>query len=208
MTDQQGRLRVRAAVFACIVVAVLVVDQSSKIWAQSALSDGRIIPVVPGLLSFQLLYNPGMSLGLFSSMTWLISLLAIAATVLLAVLALRTASLRWNVVFSFACAGAFGNVIDRVVNADGFLNGEVVDFIDYGWSVGNVADICLVGAGIAAVVLIILDEPLGLSDRRDADERNIDPSAGDSGAGAVGGYDAVNGAAGASSLDDARGPRR
>lgn len=161
MNRQQGRLRVRVAVFACIVAVALVLDQTTKIWAQSALTEGRSIPVIPGLLSFTLVYNPGMSLGMFSSMTWLISLLATAACVVLAVVALRTSSLRWTAVFSFAFAGAFGNLIDRVANADGFLNGAVVDFLDYGWSIGNVADIFLVGAGIAAVVLIVMNEPFG-----------------------------------------------
>lgn len=161
MTRQQGRLRLRVAVFACIAAVALALDQATKIWAQSALVAGRSIPVVPGLLSFTLVRNPGMSLGMLSSATWLISVLAIVASVALAVLALRTSSLRWTAVFSFAFAGAFGNLIDRVANADGFLNGAVVDFLDYGWSVGNVADIFLVGAGIAAVVLIAINEPFG-----------------------------------------------
>ena len=56
------------------------------------------------------------------------------------------------------------NLIDRVVYADGFLNGKVVDFINYGWSVGNVADILLVGAGIAVVVLLVLGVPFSESD--------------------------------------------
>ncbi len=162
MTGQQGRPRMRVAVFACIVVVALILDQGTKIWAQNSLSDGHSVSVIPGLLTLTLVYNPGMSLGMFSSMTWLISLLAIVACVVLAVGALRTTSMRWLAVFSFAFAGAFGNFIDRVVNAEGFLDGEVVDFLNYGWSVGNVADIFLVGAAIAAVVLVVIDEPIGL----------------------------------------------
>ena len=55
--------------------------------------------------------------------------------------------------------GAAGNVIDRIAYADGFLNGKVVDFIDYGWSVGNVSDIFLCVACVYAVVLVLLDVP-------------------------------------------------
>ena len=54
---------------------------------------------------------------------------------------------RWR--FLSRLQGALGNLIDRVMYADGFLDGKVVDFLNYGWSVGNVADIYLVVAGVA-----------------------------------------------------------
>ena len=110
------------------------------------------------------MFNPGMSLGLFSSATWAISLLAAVACVLLAVGALKAVRLAWTVVLSVAFSGALSNLIDRVAYADGFLDGKVVDFLNYGWSVGNVADILLVGAGIAVVVLLVLGVPFNDSD--------------------------------------------
>ena len=67
--------------------------------------------------------------------------------------------MKWTVLFAFAFAGAFGNLIDRVIYAEGFLNGKVVDFIDYGWSVGNVADIFLTVAGVAIVAMILVNVP-------------------------------------------------
>ena len=162
--SQQRRLRTRVAVFACIAIVGLVLDQGTKLWALQTLADAGTVPVIPGLLSFTLVLNPGMSLGLFSSATWAISLLAAVACVLLIVGALKTVRLAWTVVLSVAFSGALGNLIDRVVYADGFLNGKVVDFINYGWSVGNVADILLVGAGIAVVVLLVLGVPFSESD--------------------------------------------
>ena len=86
------------------------------------------------------------------------------ACVLLAVGALKAVRLAWTVVLSVAFSGALGNLIDRVAYADGFLDGKVVDFLNYGWSVGNVADILLVGAGIAVVVLLVLGVPFNESD--------------------------------------------
>ena len=82
--SQQRRLRTRVAVFACIAIVGLVLDQGTKLWALQALADAGTVPVIPGLLSFTLVFNPGMSLGLFSSATWAISLLAAVACVLLA----------------------------------------------------------------------------------------------------------------------------
>ena len=50
MTNQQGRLRTRVAVFACVAAAALIVDQLTKAWAMAALSNGQTIRVIPGLL--------------------------------------------------------------------------------------------------------------------------------------------------------------
>ena len=152
MTNQQGRLRTRVAVFACVAAAALIVDQLTKAWAMAALSNGQTIRVIPGLLSFTLVRNPGASLGMGSGATWVISLLAVVACVALAV------------AISFAFAGALGNLIDRVMYADGFLDGKVVDFLNYGWSVGNVADIYLVVAGVVLVILILMGEPFSHKD--------------------------------------------
>mgnify|MGYP003370281221 FL=1 len=169
MKNDQRRLRDRMAVFACIAIAAIAIDQLTKMWALSALADGRTIRVIPGLLSLTLVRNPGASLGMGSGMTWLISLLAMAACVALVVLAVRTISMKWTVLFAFAFAGAFGNLIDRVIYAEGFLNGKVVDFLNYGWSIGNVADIFLMLAGVAAVLLLFLGEPFS---QKDLDEAN------------------------------------
>ena len=159
MTNQQGRLRTRVAVFACVAAAALIVDQLTKAWAMAALSNGQTIRVIPGLLSFTLVRNPGASLGMGSGATWVISLLAVVACVALAVAGVRTVSMKWSVAISFAFAGALGNLIDR-----GFLDGKVVDFLNYGWSVGNVADIYLVVAGVVLVILILMGEPFSHKD--------------------------------------------
>jgi signal peptidase II len=139
----------------------LALDQGTKAWAQSNLGDGRSIEVIPHVLSLTLIHNPGASLGLGSSRTWLISLLAAAACIMLVVLAIRTDSMRWTVAFALAFAGAAGNLYDRIAYADGFLNGKVVDFLNYGWSIGNIADIVLMVAGAFIVVLILRGVPFG-----------------------------------------------
>lgn len=59
MTNEQGRLRTRVAVFACVAVIALALDQITKAWAQHALADGRTMRVIPGILSFTLVHNPG-----------------------------------------------------------------------------------------------------------------------------------------------------
>ncbi|WP_044087856.1 signal peptidase II [Bifidobacterium bombi] len=165
-----GRLCMRVAVLVCVSVVLLAVDQATKLWALTALRSGKIIEIVPGVLALMLVRNPGASLGMGSGYTWLISCLAIVACVLLVVLALAARSLQWTVVLSMGFAGALGNLIDRCVYATGFLDGRVVDFLDYGWSVGNVADIILMVAGVCIVVMLLREVPF----RSSGDAKSVD----------------------------------
>ena len=154
------RLHVRAAVFALIVFAGVALDRITKIWALATLSDGRKVEILPRLLSLTLVRNPGASFGLGSSFTWVISILACAACGAMIAVLKRTKSLYWTFALALAFAGAFGNLIDRAQYADGFLDGKVVDFINYGWSVGNVADIELFVAALYIVLLVFVGLPL------------------------------------------------
>lgn len=149
------RLRLRVAVFVLIVFVGLAADQLTKWWALNALAGGKKVEIVPSLLSFCLVRNPGASLGLGSSVTWVLAILAGVACLGILVAVFRTVSWGWTIALSLAFAGAFGNLIDRVAYAEGFLNGKVVDFINYGWSVGNVADLELMVAGILVIVLVL-----------------------------------------------------
>ena len=58
------------------------------------------------------------------------------------------------------------------------MDGKVVDFINYGWSVGNVADIILAIAGIWFVGLILFETPFkpGESDGESAAENTSENS--------------------------------
>uniref|UniRef100_A0ABS3IV33 Lipoprotein signal peptidase n=1 Tax=Bifidobacterium asteroides TaxID=1684 RepID=A0ABS3IV33_9BIFI len=149
------RLRGRVAVFVALAAVAIALDQLTKALALARLGNGIRVALPGPLRGLRLVRNPGASLGLGSGSTWVISLIALAACLLIIVLALRTTSMVWTVVLSMAFSGAAGNLIDRVAYASGFLDGAVVDFLDYGWSVGNVADVYLTLAGVAVVVLII-----------------------------------------------------
>lgn len=173
------RPRLCVAVFVCVAAVALLLDQITKLWALSALRDGRSYRVIDDVLSFTLVRNPGASLGLGSGFTWVISVLAMAACVVIVVLGLRTTSKAWAAALGCAFAGALGNLVDRVSYADGFLNGKVVDFINYGWSVGNVADIFLTIAGVGIVVMILLNVPFAdVVDAGDGAGAGMDSSAG------------------------------
>lgn len=151
------RLRKRVAVFVCLTALAIALDQISKALAQVTLADGQRHPLLGSLLGLRLLRNPGASLGLGSDVTWIISLIAILVCLVIIYLLFKTTSMLWTVVLSLIFSGAAGNLIDRVAYAQGFLDGSVVDFLDYGWSVGNIADIYLTVAALAVLILILAD---------------------------------------------------
>ncbi|WP_243386537.1 MULTISPECIES: signal peptidase II [Bifidobacterium] len=147
-------------VFACVAAVALGLDRLTKVMALGHLGTDSSVTVVPHLLSLRLLHNPGASLGMGSSTTWAISLLAVVMSAAMLVAGLITDSPWWSTCLGLAFGGAVGNLIDRIIYASGMLNGSVVDFLDYGWSVGNVADIWLMVAGIGLVALVFLSIPL------------------------------------------------
>lgn len=165
--ELQGRLRERVAVLLCVLLVGVGIDQISKIWAVHTLSDGNSISVIPHVLRLTLVYNPGMSLGMFSAYTWVIGLISIVASMALAAASLLTTSRAWCIACAIACAGALGNCIDRVVYATNVLDGAVVDFLDYGWSVGNIADVILVIAAVVIIVLLAKGVPFGNALKQD-----------------------------------------
>lgn len=149
-TAPLGRRRV--GLFAFVAIAVVVIDQLTKWWAVQQLAGRDPITLVGDLLSLRFVLNPGAALGTAAGYTIVLSVVAIAVTVALVVIAPRLRDVGWAVGLGLFLGGAVGNLIDRLFREPAFLEGHVVDFIDYaGFFVGNVADIALT---VAAVVII------------------------------------------------------
>ena len=142
-----------------MLLVVLVVDVVTKAIAERALLP-RGIPhdVFGSWFRFTLVYNPGAAFGLNlgPQSRWIFSALTIVALVILARLYLSTRPGDTARVSALAlvCAGAIGNLIDRLRTFFG-----VVDFIDIGvgdsrWPTFNVADMAVsIGAALLAWVL-------------------------------------------------------
>jgi len=153
------RSRSNSALFWPILLVILVVDVVTKAIAERALLP-RGIPhdVFGSWLRFTLVYNPGAAFGLNlgPQSRWIFSALTIVALVVLARLYLTTRPGDAARVSALAlvCAGAIGNLIDRLRPFFG-----VVDFVDIGigdsrWPTFNVADMAVsIGAGLLAYVL-------------------------------------------------------
>lgn len=123
-----------------LAAVVVVLDQLSKIWAVSALSDGPV-EVIGTLLQWRLTRNPGGAFSLLTGLTPVLAVLAVAMAVYIVRTTRRTADIVMAYSLGLVLGGAVGNLVDRMVRSPGFLRGEVVDFIKVPhWPTFNVAD--------------------------------------------------------------------
>jgi signal peptidase II len=144
--------------YLCASAAVVMIDQTTKAWAQGRLRLKDDIEVIPSLLNLAYAENTGVAFSMFddhgSTGRWALSAVAIFAAILVTYFFWRTPRSDDRVLGSLALllAGIVGNVIDRS------RLGYVIDFIDFHvgtwhYPTFNVADMAIViGAG-----LLILD---------------------------------------------------
>ena len=146
-----------ALITVAVAVLVIVLDQLSKTWAVNALADGHDIDVV-WTLRFHLTFNSGMAFSQARGLGPVIGIVALAVVVVLLLSLRRNRSVVTAVAVGMIVGGAAGNVLDRLFRSgDGFLRGEVVDFIDLQWyPVFNIADAAVVIGGIVLLVSSVL----------------------------------------------------
>jgi signal peptidase II len=163
--------RSNALLFWPVLAVVGLVDMLTKAIAVQELVPPRIPhPLLGNLVRFTLVYNPGAAFGLHvgPQSRWIFTALTIVALVILGRLYLATNRGDYPRVLALAlvCAGAVGNLLDRLRSDLG-----VVDFIDVGfgdsrWPTFNVADMAVsVGAVLLAYVLWQEDRALASSRR-------------------------------------------
>jgi signal peptidase II len=144
-------------VMGAIVLAVLAADQVSKSLVLAAHPVGD---VGPGWVSVRLVRNTGASGGLASGYPVLVTLAALAITVLAAVFALRARGRVVALALAAVVGGAIGNLSDRLFRAPGVGRGGVVDWIHFGGRGGSmdVADIAIQLGVICAIIAIVAGE--------------------------------------------------
>ncbi len=158
MTSAFARVRTsRIGLGAALVVLIL--DILTKGWAMSALSDGRDIHIF-WTMHFALTHNEGMAFSTGTNVGPFIGMLAIVVIAILIFALRKQSSVISLVATGCIIGGAIGNVLDRVFRGSGFMDGAVVDFIDFRWwPVFNVADIGIVCGAIAVAYSMIVSQP-------------------------------------------------
>lgn len=128
----------------------------TKWWALNALDDGPIV-LIEDFLRLKLAFNTGASFSILTNAGPMIALVALGVVGLI-VFVLGEASRRIEAVsLGLVLGGAVGNLLDRVFRGDGFLDGAVVDFIDFSFfPTFNVADVAInVGVGLLLLAVFL-----------------------------------------------------
>lgn len=138
-----------------VVAAVgVLVDQLTKLWAETSLDPGESDHVIGDLIVFRLVYNSGAAFSIGGGATWVFTIVAATAVVGISWYAVRVRSGWWALSLGLLLGGATTHLGDRLFRPPSFGQGHVVDFIGYGdLFTGNVADIMLF---CGAVILVVL----------------------------------------------------
>ena len=146
---------------AILIGLVVLLDQVTKSWAVSALTNGRVIHII-GSLQFSLGFNSGFAFSQGQGLGPVVGIFAIVA-VLFLVRAVRKATSQLSAFGLCAIvAGALGNIADRIFREDGLLHGRVVDFIDVQWwPVFNVADSSITVGACVLIAAMLMESRIG-----------------------------------------------
>ncbi|MDA0267176.1 MAG: signal peptidase II [Cyanobacteria bacterium] len=150
-------MRLKNRLFWGLAIAGLILDQLTKLWVVKTFELYDTIPLWPEVFHFTYVTNKGAAFSLFSENgEWLRWLSLLVSGALMVVGAAVKLANRWEQAgYGFILAGALGNGIDR------FLNGEVVDFLDFRliqFPVFNVADVCI-NIGIVCLLWAAFQSP-------------------------------------------------
>ncbi|CAA9360580.1 MAG: Lipoprotein signal peptidase [uncultured Nocardioidaceae bacterium] len=167
--DQRTSRRPLGIFFGVAATAYLL-DIGTKVLAVDRLEGEPPVPVIGEVLQLTLVRNPGAAFSTGTSYTLVLSLVAVAAVVVVLFLARRLNDRLWAVGLGCLLGGVLGNLTDRIFREPGFLRGHVIDFLQLpNWPVFNIADMCI----NAAAVVIILQAFRGVSHtgERSSDEQ-------------------------------------
>jgi signal peptidase II len=159
------RRRMLFLLMGATAVVAYAADQVTKVWAQNTLTTGEPVDVVGDHIRLNLIRNAGAAFSIGNGATWVMTLVACGVLVFVLRTARRIGSSAWAVALGLLLGGSLGNLTDRMVRSPGPGRGQVVDFIDYfGFFIGNVADIAIVGA--AAFIALLAVRGIGVDGAR------------------------------------------
>ncbi|QZY53564.1 signal peptidase II [Leucobacter tenebrionis] len=155
-----------------VAIVVFAIDQLSKNWVVSNLTEGRTEPVLGEFLQWHFVRNPGAAFSMASGATWIFTVLATVVVVVILWQLRRLRSIPWGVFLGLLLGGVLGNLTDRLTREPGFPEGHVIDFILTPWmwlgfnpAIYNVADIAIVSGMVLFILISVLGLPIDGSPR-------------------------------------------
>jgi signal peptidase II len=157
-----------------LAAAGIVLDQASKIVAETLLTRGEFVPLVGSAVGWQLVYNPGAAFGL-PAPPWVFLLVTLLVVGIVGRTLPKVTSHLQAIAYGLLLSGAIGNLLDRVFRAEeGPLSGRVVDFVAWGsFPRFNVADACITVGFVLLVVALYLEERRGDGDGADPGDHPV-----------------------------------
>jgi len=150
--DRSGSYRLASVVG----LIVLIVDQLTKNWARDTFAGEAPQEVLGAWLRFTYTKNPGAAFSSFTGSGQVIGVIAIGVALFLLYLVGKSRRRIDVAALGLIFGGALGNLADRVFRGEGFLDGAVVDWIDW-WFIPtfNIADASL-NVGVALLLLVAI----------------------------------------------------
>ena len=146
--------------------AGLALDQVAKTVAIARLDPQQPIALFGGLVTLQLIRNPGAAFSMGENFTVVLTGVAICALIgVLGWLVPRVRHTGWAVAVGFLLAGITGNLADRLFREPGPFRGHVVDFIQLpNFAIFNVADMFITAAAVLVIWLSMITQvtPAGI----------------------------------------------
>jgi signal peptidase II len=141
-----------------VAVVVITADLVSKVLVVANIPEQTSVHVIGNVFVLTQVRNGGAAFNLGgTSVTIVFTLIAAGVVTYILRAASSLRSTGWAITLGLLLGGATGNLIDRIFRAPGPFRGDVVDWIEVTryWPVFNVADSCIVCAGILVVLLAL-----------------------------------------------------
>lgn len=151
---------IKYIIYILIIIALIAIDQLTKVWAFKALPDNEAIDCLKPLFRFEKVYNNGAIFGILKGKMWLFYIFTAIGMAVFIYLMKYADYIKYPFYTAgliLMIAGTIGNFIDRV-----FFN-EVRDFLTFGFfnfAVFNFADMCMT-CGIIALCIDLLFNDFG-----------------------------------------------
>lgn len=165
-----------ALLMAGCAVLGLGLDQLTKWWVESTMHLGEVTDVLPPVLRWHYILNPGAAFSIGTGHTWVFTIIMVVVCAFLIYLMLRVRSVSWAIALGLVLGGAMGNLTDRLFREPSFGQGHVVDFIALpNFAIFNIADSCVV-CGVILVCLLTV-RGVGMDGQRTPSETGQNPAA-------------------------------
>ena len=175
-----------------MIAALVILDQVTKYIIKTSMYLGQSFQVIGDFFRITYVENPGMAFGVRITNSTVFLALSLIAAVLVFYYLFRLRKENWplQLALVFIASGAIGNLTDR------FLNGKVVDFLDFEffdihipafsvlgvrfsgydmtrWPVFNVADMAVTGGMIIIIFyLLFIGDPLKTGQKSSLESTN------------------------------------